>query len=126
MDERYFATLLALYGVEHESYRPGLLTYVDWSMQTLGGHPRDFTPDDVTPQLLQVQHLFLSVCILTPAEPLNRAILKLLIILGVVLLDVYRVNLACWVRHCLISCLALMSDSVIGCAPFPACKASHI
>ncbi|BDA43891.1 probable glycosyltransferase BC10 [Coccomyxa sp. Obi] len=53
VDERYFATLLALYGVEHESYRPGLLTYVDWSRQTEGGHPHNFEPDDVTPQLLQ-------------------------------------------------------------------------
>ncbi len=54
MDERFFATLLATYDVEHESFRPGLLTYVDWSVQTFGGHPRSFEPDDVTPELLRV------------------------------------------------------------------------
>ena len=63
MDERYFATLLALYGVEHESYRPGLLTYVDWSVVTEGGHPHSFEADDVTPQLLQVKNVACSTLV---------------------------------------------------------------
>ncbi len=47
--------LLAIYGIEHESYRPGMLTYVDLSHSNLAGHPRNFEANDVTPELLQVR-----------------------------------------------------------------------
>lgn len=54
VDERYFATLLAIYSVDHEAYRPGMLTYADWDNITEAGHPRNFEAHDVTPELLQV------------------------------------------------------------------------
>ncbi len=53
VDERYFATLVSYYGVRHEVYYPGYITYADWDRE-IGGHPHNFEPDEVTPELLQV------------------------------------------------------------------------
>jgi hypothetical protein len=53
VDERYFATVLAMNGRQGEASKPGLLTYVDWSVVAVGGHPRNFKPEETSPALLR-------------------------------------------------------------------------
>ena len=52
VDERFFATLMALNGQLDDVYTHSTLAYEDWSRQTWGGHPHDWQPEEVNTTLL--------------------------------------------------------------------------
>ena len=53
--ERYFQTLLALHGLQNETFRNGWLTWVDWSRtDPSGAHPKDMATESVDEELLFV------------------------------------------------------------------------
>ena len=52
VEERFFATLMALNGQLDDVYTNSTLAYEDWSRQTWGGHPHDWQADEVNTTLL--------------------------------------------------------------------------
>lgn len=52
VEERFFATLMALNGQLDDVYTHSSLAYEDWSRQTWGGHPHDWQADEVNITLL--------------------------------------------------------------------------
>ncbi len=52
VEERFFATLMALNGQLDDVYTHSTLAYEDWSRQTWGGHPHDWQADEVNTTLL--------------------------------------------------------------------------
>ena len=53
VDERFFATLMALNGRSHEVFQHAVLMYEDWTRVTIGGHPHDWDPEEVHTGLLR-------------------------------------------------------------------------
>ena len=53
VDERFFATLLALSGKAHEAFPHPVLMFEDWTRATYGGHPHDWDPEEVHTGLLR-------------------------------------------------------------------------
>ena len=54
MDERFFASLIALNGESDNIYPDSMLSYEDWGRVTYGGHPHDFEADEVNTELLMI------------------------------------------------------------------------